>query len=428
MVDLSIIPLTALSVRTRQTISNLLNPTKYIPCDNGLPRDWRGLAHLSDLEGEIMPMLSSHPDPTMFILQTIEKKEKQNLANLQDMLSTLDRWDIIDDAQEFMEEDATKYLEHLDSSKTSADVIEDNDDAKVLTVDDLYRNRQGLENQRYDAFILYANEDIDFVNEMIDKLEKDNMKLCIKDRDLIGGITFEHEAVMTLISERCNRLIVIVSPDFVKSSANKFFLNYAQAISIDKRQRKIVPCLYKKCALPPQLSYMFILDYTRVGLYDFWGRLRDSIQVPKIVQNGDINIPSLKDKDTTLKENKPQYCITYPESETLCPKKCNSVQDLQNFECIVQSKLTKSSENLNNSNTDKRKSNGLLKWTKKKLKLKEDTKKQNFEAITETLTIDNLPSLDNLDTLLDTTSVASTKPEKKKSKKRKTLKQILLKS
>lgn len=57
-------------------------------------------------------------------------------------------------------------------------------------------------------------------------------QLCLKDRDLIGGVTFEHEAVMTLISERCNRLIVIVSTNFLKSPANKFFLNYAQALGI----------------------------------------------------------------------------------------------------------------------------------------------------------------------------------------------------
>ncbi|KAK2581227.1 hypothetical protein KPH14_008023 [Odynerus spinipes] len=435
MVDLSTVPLTALSIKSKQVICNLLNPTKYIPCENGLPRDWRGLAHLSDLEGEIMPMLSSHPDPTMFILQTLEKRGKQNLTSLQDMLSMLDRWDIIDDAQDFIEEDAVKYLEHLQNSQTTTDAIEDNVDAKVLTVDDLYRTRQGLENQRYDAFVLYANEDMDFANEMIDKLEKYNIKLCIKDRDLIGGITFEHEAVMTLISERCNRLIVIVSPDFIKSSANKFFLNYAQAVSIDKRQRKIIPCLYKKCALPPQLSYMFILDYTRVGLYDFWGRLRDSIQVPNTLQNGDIKVQSLKDKEDTIQiENKSQYGTTYPETETLQLKKCNNALDHQNSDFVAQSKLTKSTENLSDSVTEKQKRNGFLKWTKRKLKLKENTKKRNFETITETLTIDSLPSLpslDNLDKLsitIDTANAATNKSKEKISKKRKTLKQILLKS
>lgn len=58
-------------------------------------------------------------------------------------------------------------------------------------------------------------------------------QLCLKDQ-LLGGIIFEHEAVMKLISERCNRLIIIISPNFLKSPANKFFLNYAQALGIGK--------------------------------------------------------------------------------------------------------------------------------------------------------------------------------------------------
>jgi len=36
---------------------------------------------------------------------------------------------------------------------------------------DIYRSRQGLETMHYDAFLLYADEDIDFVNEVVRKLE-----------------------------------------------------------------------------------------------------------------------------------------------------------------------------------------------------------------------------------------------------------------
>lgn len=48
---------------------------------------------------------------------------------------------------------------------------------------------------------------------------------------MVGG-QFEHEAVMNLIAERCNRLVVIVSPAFFESAANTFFTNFAQAIAI----------------------------------------------------------------------------------------------------------------------------------------------------------------------------------------------------
>ncbi|XP_043677192.1 myeloid differentiation primary response protein MyD88 [Vespula pensylvanica] len=435
--DLSTIPLTALSIRTRNTISNLLNPTKFLPCDNGLPRDWRGLAHLANIEGELLPLVSSHSDPTMFILNTvIQKKSKDDIANLLNMLSILERWDIIDDTQQFIEEDTEKYLKCLENSQTTVETIEESVDAKVLTVDDLYRIRQGLENQRYDAFVLYANEDVDFANEMIDKLEKFNIKLCIKDRDLIGGINFEHEAVMTLISERCNRMIIIVSPNFLKSSANEFFLNYAQAVSIDKRQRKIIPCLYKKCALPLQLSYMFILDYTRVGLYDFWGRLRDSIQVSNTLQNGNIKEQHLKDiQNNTLAENKIQYSTNLDryksDIETVPSEKLQgSVQNIPNLTSVTQIKLSKSIENFNVSNLEKERHIGLLQWTRKKLKLKQETKEQSHE------TIPYLPSLDNLSTLgitIDSTDISQNKSKEDKSKEKKfkkikTFRKMLLKS
>lgn len=36
---------------------------------------------------------------------------------------------------------------------------------------DIHRLKQGLETQYYDAFLLYSEEDIDFVNEMVEKLE-----------------------------------------------------------------------------------------------------------------------------------------------------------------------------------------------------------------------------------------------------------------
>lgn len=66
-------------------------------------RDWRGLAHLANIEGELLPLVSSHSDPTMFILNTvIQKKSKDDIANLLNMLSILERWDIIDDTQQFI--------------------------------------------------------------------------------------------------------------------------------------------------------------------------------------------------------------------------------------------------------------------------------------------------------------------------------------
>ena len=103
-------------------------------------------------------------------------------------------------------------------------------------------------------------------------------QLCVKQRDFMGG-SFEHDTILRMISERCERMIVVISPAFLSSPANTFFMSFAQAIGIEHRRRKIIPCLYEPCTLPPTLSYYHMLVYKRHGQYfNFWDKLRDSIQ------------------------------------------------------------------------------------------------------------------------------------------------------
>lgn len=46
----------------------------------------------------------------------------------------------------------------------------------------------------------------------------------------------------------------------------------------DTRSRKIVPCVYKKCELPPSVRYSFCIDYNRSGkLWNFWDKLSQSL-------------------------------------------------------------------------------------------------------------------------------------------------------
>lgn len=52
-------------------------------------------------------------------------------------------------------------------------------------------------------------------------------------------------------------------------------------LSIEQRRRKIVPCIYKRCILPPQLNFYFSLHYENRGkLFNFWDKLQQSIQSP----------------------------------------------------------------------------------------------------------------------------------------------------
>ena len=435
-VDLSVVPLVALSDESKQVISTLLNPPKVIPSENGLPRDWRGLAHLSNLTGEMMPLLTTHSDPSAYILTVWEQKCKDiMIKDFQAILEELDRWDIVDDTLELFERDAEKYSTLLRKSQSSAEVIANEIDQKVLTVDDLHRLRQGLENQYYDAFLLYADEDVKFATEMLDKLENlHNLKLCLKDRDLIGGVTFEHEAVMTLISERCNRLIVIVSSNFLKSPANKFFLNYAQALGIDKRQRKVIPCLYEKCQLPPQLNYMFILDYNRVGMYDFWGKLRDSIQTPSVKNSAN----SVSEKLLLSERENHEYNAGKGDKNEVAKESLKYVEPLKAQETEENDDKDKLEteddlhdlrlDNLQNPKDSNKRHNNFLQRTMKKWTKKSETDKKDYVPITGTV---SLPSLVGLDTLSTSTESVEKKQKNKfihKCVKKVQLKKVLVKS
>lgn len=56
-----------------------------------------------------------------------------------------------------------------------------NPEANILTVDDATLAQQGLPPQQYDAFVLFADEDIDFATEIIEKMEDCGFKV-ISDR------------------------------------------------------------------------------------------------------------------------------------------------------------------------------------------------------------------------------------------------------
>lgn len=49
----------------------------------------------------------------------------------------------------------------------------------------------------------------------------------------------------------------------------------------EKRERIIIPCMYKECELPAPLKFTFVLRYNTAAYYNFWGRLRDSLTTIK---------------------------------------------------------------------------------------------------------------------------------------------------
>ncbi|XP_055837535.1 myeloid differentiation primary response protein MyD88 [Episyrphus balteatus] len=334
-IDYAKVPLDAMRQSSCTILSRSLNPTKVLLSEEGIYRDWRGIAYLAGLCSLYGPFMSAEKDPMAKVLSLWRREgdnQTANFDNLLKFLGKIDRWDVADDLTESLAEDAKafkskKYQEQLIIARQEASAACDDfskdmcgnftPDQDILTNDDVQNAMQGLPPQMYDAFVLFADEDYNFAMELITRLEekhpKFDFKICVKDRDLVGGISIEHEAIMRIIKERCHRLIVIVSAAFLKSAANTFFTNFAAALQIEQRRRKIVPCLYEPCELPTTLSFYFNLKYYNTGRYfNFWDKLSDSIRITPFYGNMNgvrINpMPNIQIEE--VKEEQTQKAIT----------------------------------------------------------------------------------------------------------------------
>lgn len=171
-----------------------------------------------------------------------------------------------------------------------------------MTIDDARRAQKNLPLQQYNAFILYADEDFDFANNVMEKVENSfglkvkivhkqcaifdenfSPQLCVMDRDILGGSTFQHDIVRNLLmTSRCERLIVILSSDFMASPLNLYLTNLAQSLGIEEKERKIIPLAKKRLTKLPNIFFgMHILIHERSQ--NFWDSLEQSMQSSRYV-------------------------------------------------------------------------------------------------------------------------------------------------
>uniref|UniRef100_A0A2M4BNA1 Putative tir domain protein n=1 Tax=Anopheles marajoara TaxID=58244 RepID=A0A2M4BNA1_9DIPT len=281
--DLAKTPLRALSDRSRELLAGLLNQRRIFASEEGYFRDWRGAFDVIGIPKRFHALVEHNPSPTKCLLELWEQesancKRPASLAQLQEVLGCIDRWDVVDDTSKSFEEDAVKFLLKQQNSsraemKQTADDLEDMD---IITRDDTHEHKQ-----QYDAFILYADQDIEFASKMVTKLEKRGMRLCLRDRDILAGGNCEHAVLIRLITERCRRLVVLISQAFLESPLYTFTVTFAHALQIEKRQRKVIPCVIEKCEVPQHLKFTFMLDYLRQReLFNFWDKLTDSVRDP----------------------------------------------------------------------------------------------------------------------------------------------------
>ncbi|XP_036330515.1 myeloid differentiation primary response protein MyD88 [Rhagoletis pomonella] len=312
-------PLQELSANTRLQLSQLLNCRKILRSEDGYERDWRGVAELAEVRSFCS---SNNDDPMRTVLREwcSHRPQTATFARLQQCLGIIDRWDVSDDIYENMVEDAKKYAIKLrqksliasdttDASTSAAEAStlwsnsashflpssngvngsdvnsnERDPSMTVLTRDDVILAQKGLPPQQYDAFVLFADADIEQAAEIQTKFEENekyNFKLCFKNRDLLGGVPFTHVALTQLIEERCRYLLVILTKEFLDSPENQFLMNYTHALQIQNNTRKIIPLIYEDSVIIPRALKIYThLKYNPVPttLFDFWARLGDSIR------------------------------------------------------------------------------------------------------------------------------------------------------
>lgn len=102
IINLNEIPISALRPKTRDLLSKRLNAIKAILSENGSPRDWRGVLGSIGLS-DVVNAVQHKPDEMKEVLD-IWMKSREDIAfigTLQNVLGTIDRWDVVDDCNDY---------------------------------------------------------------------------------------------------------------------------------------------------------------------------------------------------------------------------------------------------------------------------------------------------------------------------------------
>ncbi|XP_046965012.1 myeloid differentiation primary response protein MyD88 [Vanessa cardui] len=282
MIDLNTVPLSALTNESRSLLSSRLNTRKVLPIIGpdhlSRHRDWRGLASLANISTEVAATLNDCQDKTAKVIDiwTKFKDGSDTVGRLLDYLQILDRYDVYEDLLVLAREEKL-IVSRNQTNNNQVVVAVDGSDEDIITYDDKLFGQP----QRYHAYVLYAKEDKDFVDELLIRMRSEGFKICTEE-DLVAGHATQFQPVSRLISERCRYIVLIYSPDFLRSPAINFCMNLAQADAISKRQSKIIPVMYRQCVLPDHIAHYHSLRYSEPGphsFYNFWERLSQSLRI-----------------------------------------------------------------------------------------------------------------------------------------------------
>ncbi|XP_075994249.1 myeloid differentiation primary response protein MyD88 [Genypterus blacodes] len=280
-VELSEIPLTALNMKVRKELGLYLNPKNMVAADWMTVAEVMGFTYLEIKNYEMCE------NATRKILEDWQARcPEATVGKLLSILEEVDRRDIVEDLRPFIDKDVKKYRDSLKKQAEPPVQVAEIDSCLSRTLEQSNLTTKDLEGtpEMFDAFISYCQSDIEFVHEMIQKLEQTdhNLKLCVFDRDVLPGscvcsITSE------LIEKRCKRMVAVISDEYLDSDACDFQTKFALSLCPGAQRKRLIPVKYKAMTreFPSILRFLTPCDYTRPLTSSwFWIRLAKVLKLP----------------------------------------------------------------------------------------------------------------------------------------------------
>ncbi|XP_061711747.1 uncharacterized protein LOC133521039 [Cydia pomonella] len=239
-----------------------LNAKRLFPSDGPyrLPRDVRGLATLVGLTTQ----------DAFSVQATLDKWQRlqqgsATVGQLFQYLEYIDRYDIRDDLWELALENCLVRIDYQvpQSQVPHREVPED----IAITNDDL----DGVP-QRYDAVVIYADAEHQFVDVMCNNMKRIGFKVCRKSNLVTNRMPLE--LMSELINTRCRYTIILFSKALCESGDERQNAFFAHAKQIHDKIHEMILCEYEPCQRPTQ--FRFYQPY-RVVDPDFWRLLASNL-------------------------------------------------------------------------------------------------------------------------------------------------------
>ncbi|XP_071103989.1 myeloid differentiation primary response protein MyD88-like [Haliotis cracherodii] len=319
------VSLDALRVSARKKLSLYLNIERLLN-EDGIVPDYNGLAEQIGFSFLEIQNFGRQRDPTTEVLNEWTRRPdlSPTVGQLFYYLKVMGREDVLTDCKRSIVLDIEHYVSQQErrqdavvplqddtisqsSTPESSDFTDhDTDEYRYMTVQDVENNSPAF----YDAFVCYDPEgyDLQFVKKMLSELEsvRYGLKLFVPWRDDLPGSS-THTVSAKLIQDRCRRMVIIMSPRFLKSPACDFQTKFAHSLSPGSRSKKLVPVLITPCFIPQILRHVTLCDFTKRDLMEwFWHRLARAIKAPLNFEELQIN-DKISLEDITLSLDQEQY-------------------------------------------------------------------------------------------------------------------------